>query len=66
MQTLKLFDLSGKTAVITGCDTGLGQGMAVALADAGADIIGASVVGDAYATQQAVNAAGKKFYLPSR
>jgi 2-deoxy-D-gluconate 3-dehydrogenase len=34
------FDLSGKIAMVTGARTGLGQGMAVALAEAGADIIG--------------------------
>ena len=32
------FDLSGKVALITGANTGLGQGMAVALAAAGADV----------------------------
>lgn len=32
------FDLSGKVAIVTGANTGLGQGMAVALAEAGADI----------------------------
>lgn len=32
------FDLSGKKALVTGANTGLGQGMAVALAEAGADI----------------------------
>lgn len=32
------FDLTGKTALVTGANTGLGQGMAVALAKAGADI----------------------------
>ena len=39
MQTLELFDLKGKTALVTGCDTGLGQGMAIALAEAGANIV---------------------------
>jgi len=33
------FDLSGKTALVTGANTGLGQGMAIALAEAGADIV---------------------------
>lgn len=33
-----MFDLSGKTALVTGANTGLGQGMALALAQAGADI----------------------------
>lgn len=36
----KLFDLEGKTALVTGCSAGLGSAMAVALAGAGADIIG--------------------------
>lgn len=35
---LDTFDLSGKTALVTGANTGLGQGMALALAQAGADI----------------------------
>jgi 2-dehydro-3-deoxy-D-gluconate 5-dehydrogenase len=34
------FDLSGRVAVVTGCNTGLGQAMACALAAAGADIAG--------------------------
>lgn len=33
------FDLSGKTAIVTGANTGIGQGIAVALAQAGAAII---------------------------
>lgn len=33
------FDLTGKVALVTGANTGLGQGMALALADAGADIV---------------------------
>ena len=58
MQTLKLFDLAGKTAVVTGCDTGLGMGMATALAEAGADIVGASIVDDYSAVKNAVEATG--------
>jgi len=34
-----MFDLTGKTALVTGANTGLGQGMALALANAGADIV---------------------------
>lgn len=33
-----MFDLSGKVAVVTGANTGIGQGIALALAAAGADI----------------------------
>ena len=37
-----LFDLTGKTALVTGCKRGIGKAMAIALAEAGADIIGVS------------------------
>ncbi|MES2333004.1 MAG: SDR family NAD(P)-dependent oxidoreductase [Bacteroidota bacterium] len=37
-----LFDLSGKTALVTGCNKGIGKAMAIGLAEAGADIIGVS------------------------
>lgn len=33
-----MFDLSGKVAIVTGANTGIGQGIAVALAQAGADV----------------------------
>ncbi|MGS4883087.1 2-dehydro-3-deoxy-D-gluconate 5-dehydrogenase KduD [Photobacterium damselae] len=56
-----LFDLTGKVAIVTGCNTGLGQGMALGLAKAGADIVG---VGHQAApeTQQQVEAMGRKFH----
>lgn len=37
---LDQFDLSGKTAIVTGSSTGLGKAMALGLAQAGADIVG--------------------------
>jgi len=37
-----MFDLSGKTALVTGCKRGIGRGMTEALAAAGADIVGVS------------------------
>lgn len=63
MGILNQFELKGKTALVTGSDTGLGQAMAIALAEAGADIVGASNVdaikgGD---TEKAVLALGRKF-----
>jgi len=42
MSTLDLFRLDGKTALVTGCKRGIGKAMALALADAGADILGVS------------------------
>ncbi len=40
MSILDSFKLDGKVALVTGARQGLGQGMAAALADAGADIVG--------------------------
>ena len=37
----RLFDLSGQVALVTGANTGIGQGIALALAEAGADIAAA-------------------------
>ncbi len=61
MNIFKQFDLTGKTAVVTGCNTGLGKGMAVALAEAGADIAGASNVADFAEVEAEVKATGRKF-----
>lgn len=55
-----LFDLSGQTAIVTGANTGIGQGIAVALAQAGAAIaaVGRSSMAQ---TQAMVEAAGAPF-----
>lgn len=42
MSILHSFSLSGKVALVTGCNKGIGKAMALALAEAGADIIGVS------------------------
>jgi 2-dehydro-3-deoxy-D-gluconate 5-dehydrogenase len=57
---LDKFSLTGKTAIVTGCNTGLGQGIAIGLAQAGADIFGVSR-SDASETEVRVMAAGQKF-----
>jgi 2-dehydro-3-deoxy-D-gluconate 5-dehydrogenase len=57
---LDSFQLAGKVAIVTGCDTGLGQGMARALAQAGADIVGVNV-SDPAETQAQVEKLGRRF-----
>lgn len=42
MGILDRFDLSGKTALVTGCRRGIGRAFAQGLAEAGADIVGVS------------------------
>ncbi len=37
-----MFSLKGKTALVTGCNKGIGKAIAIGLAEAGADIIGVS------------------------
>jgi 2-deoxy-D-gluconate 3-dehydrogenase len=54
------FSLQGKVAIVTGCDTGLGQGMAIGLAQAGCDIVGVNVV-EPDETIAKVTALGRRF-----
>jgi 2-dehydro-3-deoxy-D-gluconate 5-dehydrogenase len=59
---LDMFRLDGKTALVTGARRGLGQAMAVALAEAGAGIVGISTPGTSHAeTEKLVSAAGRPF-----
>jgi 2-dehydro-3-deoxy-D-gluconate 5-dehydrogenase len=63
MSIAPLFNLSGKIALVTGCDKGIGKAMALALAEAGADIVGASRTLQAGSSIEAeVNALGRAFF----
>ncbi|MFC0558275.1 2-dehydro-3-deoxy-D-gluconate 5-dehydrogenase KduD [Halalkalibacter alkalisediminis] len=59
--TQSSFTLNGKVALVTGASRGLGQGMAVGLAEAGADVIGAGI-SDMSETRMQVEELGRKFY----
>ncbi|PKL08672.1 MAG: 2-deoxy-D-gluconate 3-dehydrogenase [Spirochaetae bacterium HGW-Spirochaetae-7] len=58
---LDSFKLDGKTAIVTGCGRGLGQGMSIALAEAGADIFGVGYRADANETKTRVEETGRRF-----
>ncbi|QNL50679.1 SDR family oxidoreductase [Olivibacter sp. SDN3] len=64
MSTLHKFDLSGQLALVTGCKRGIGKAMAIALAEAGADVIGvsASLELDNSEVAKEITALGRKFY----
>lgn len=57
------FDLTGKTAVVTGARRGIGAAIAIALAEAGADIVGVSLSmpEDGAEIGSAVSACGRRF-----
>lgn len=56
-----LFQLDGKTAVVTGASRGLGQGIALGLAEAGADIVAVSTNESNLAkTEAAITATGRR------
>ena len=60
---MNLFNLEGKTALVTGCKKGIGMAMAIALAEAGADILGVSATLELENSdiEKAILATGRKF-----
>lgn len=58
---LDKFKLDGRTALVTGSNQGIGQYYALALAEAGADIIGVSYQSDFSETEKLIEATGRKF-----
>lgn len=58
---LDKFSLVGKTALVTGSNKGIGQYYALALAEAGADVIGVSFESDFSQTEEMISTVGRKF-----
>jgi 2-deoxy-D-gluconate 3-dehydrogenase len=58
--TLDLFRLDGRAALVTGGDKGLGQAIAIGLAQAGADVAIVSRSGENAATLAQIEAAGRR------
>jgi 2-deoxy-D-gluconate 3-dehydrogenase len=59
---MNIFDLTGKIALVTGCNKGIGKGMALGLAEAGADIIGvSSSLTEGSDVEKEVKALGRNF-----
>lgn len=57
---LDKFNLQGKTAIVTGASTGLGQGICLGLAEAGANIVGVDYV-EMQDTERDVKSLGREF-----
>jgi len=63
MNSVDLFNLSGKTALVTGCSRGIGKAMATGLAEAGANIISvSSSLENGSDVETEIKNPGKKFF----
>lgn len=60
---MDFFSLKGKAAIITGGNSGLGQGFSLALAKAGADIFAVSIADDNGETKNMIEAEGVRYHL---
>ncbi|MDP8899986.1 MAG: SDR family oxidoreductase [Actinomycetota bacterium] len=65
MGVLEDLRLDGKVALVTGAARGLGAGMAVGLAEAGADVVGLDI-SSMDETEQAVSVTGHRFHALNR
>lgn len=58
---LDQFRLTNKVAIVTGCSTGLGEGMAIGLAEAGAHVVGIDYMPGPYPAQEVIENSGGRF-----
>lgn len=60
---MNFFDLHGKNAIVTGGNSGLGQGFALALAKAGANVMAVSIMDDGGQTKELIEKENVKYEL---
>ncbi|KAL6806412.1 NAD(P)-binding protein [Trichoderma sp. SZMC 28013] len=60
---MELFSLAGKTALVTGGTRGIGQAIAIGLAEAGADIVLVQRNTEESVTKQSIEALGRKCHI---
>lgn len=58
---LDQFSLKDKVAIVTGASTGLGEGMAIGLAEAGANVVAIDYVDGPYKAKEIIEGLGRKY-----